>query len=305
MTRNEIHASIMQVLGSAGIRPRHRFGQNFMIEPRTLEAIVRCAEITGDDLILEIGPGPGNLTRLLAQQAAHVLAVDIDRQLLPAAKAALSDCTNITWLCADALDGKHRLSNEVHETLSALSVGRNVKLAANLPYNIASPLIVVLLSLLWRHLHGQPDGIPFRSFTFTVQLEVARRMTASPDHPDYGALTVMIAAIADARLITTIPPGHFWPPPQIDSALVQLLPRPERAAAIRDYAFMESVVSQMFSHRRQTIGNALRHSFHGRIPREAFKTDDSPWLKQRAGELSAEDFMALANRLQDMVSCRD
>ena len=100
MTRNEIHSSIMQVLGSAGIRPRHRFGQNFMIEPRTLDTIVRCAEIAGDELILEIGPGPGNLTRLLAQQATHVLAVDIDRQLLPAAKVALSNYTNITWLCA-------------------------------------------------------------------------------------------------------------------------------------------------------------------------------------------------------------
>jgi 16S rRNA (adenine1518-N6/adenine1519-N6)-dimethyltransferase len=302
MTRNDIRASIMEVLRSAGTRPRHRFGQNFMIEPRSLEAIIRCAELSADDLVLEVGPGPGNLTRRLAQNAGHVLAVDIDEQLLPAAQRALSDCPNITWLCTDALDGKHRLSAELLESLGRLAPGRKVKLVANLPYNIASPLVVILLSLLWRQLHGQPGGIGFCSFTFTVQLEVARRMTAVPDTSDYGALTVMIAAMADAQVVGVIPPGHFWPPPQIDSALVHLTPRPERAGAIGDFAWMESVVSKMFSHRRQTIANALRHSYHSPASMDALKLADPVRLQRRPGEWTAAELVVLANRLQGAVS---
>jgi 16S rRNA (adenine1518-N6/adenine1519-N6)-dimethyltransferase len=295
MTKSDIHSAIKRVLHEAGMHPRHRFGQNFMIEPSSLDAMVQSARIAPDDRVLEIGPGRGNLMQLLAQRAAHVLAVDIDRQLLPAAQASLAGYRNITWLCADALDGKHRLAAVVHDALIKMADGRGVKLVANLPYNIASPLVVILLSLAWRHQRGLPGGVHFQQLTFTVQLEVARRMTATPDNNAYGALTVMIAAMAQARVIRTIPPGHFWPPPQIDSALVEIIPQPDRSAAIADFAFLETFVSQMFSHRRQTIRNALRHSANGSLL--GGLTDvANRWLDQRPGELRAEDFVLLANQ---------
>lgn len=282
------------------MHPRHRFGQNFMIEPTSLDAIVQSAQISSDDRVLEIGPGPGNLTHLLAQRAAHVLAVDIDRQLLPAAAASLAGHSNITWLCADALDGKHRLAADVHDALIKMTGGKSVKLVANLPYNIASPLVVILLSLAWRHHRGLPGGVHFQRLVFTVQLEVARRMTALPDNSSYGALTVMIAAMAHARVIRTIPPGHFWPPPQIDSALVEIVPQPDRSAAVGDFTILETFVSQMFSHRRQTIRNALRHSADGSL--SCVRTDtENHWLDQRPGELRAEEFVSLANQWQSLA----
>lgn len=298
MTKAEVHSAIKRVLQQAGMQPRHRFGQNFMIEPSSLEAIMVSSQIAADDWVLEIGPGPGNLTHLLAQRAARVLAVDIDRQLLPAAQAALASHSNITWLCADALDGKHRLSASVLELLMEWAGGRPVKLAANLPYNIASPLIVILLSLAWRHYRRLPGGVHFSRLTFTVQLEVARRMTALPDTGAYGALTVIIASMAQAQLIRTIPPGHFWPPPQIDSALVEIIPQPDQAESIRDFGVLETFVSQMFSHRRQTIRNALRHSSMGLPPSIVTQASEGHhWLEKRPGELHPADFISLANQL--------
>jgi 16S rRNA (adenine1518-N6/adenine1519-N6)-dimethyltransferase len=299
MTKTEVHSAVKRVLQQAGMQPRHRFGQNFMIEPASLQAMISTAQIAADDRILEVGPGPGNLTHLIAERAGHVLAVDIDRQLLPAAKASLSAHTNITWLCADALDGKHRLSPHVHAALINLAEGRGVKLVANLPYNIASPLMVILLSLAWRYHRGMDGGVHFKRLTFTVQLEVARRMTAQPDTSAYGALTVMIAAMAQAQVIRTIPAGHFWPPPQIDSALVDVIPQPERADAIDDFGSLEEFVSQMFSHRRQTIRNALRHSFSvSHTPLDLRMDGGQPWLEKRPGELPPTEFIALANRLR-------
>ncbi len=303
MSRGEIQKYIHAVLDRAGSQPRHRFGQNFMVEPASLRAVIEAGQLTSEDFVLEIGSGPGNLTRLIAAVARSVLAVDIDRLLLPAAQAQLSDMTNITWLCEDALETKHRLSPALLSQITALRQDRPVKLLANLPYNIASPLIVILLSHFWRQIHSLPDGFDIPRMAFTVQLEVAHRMAARINTAAYGGLTVMIASIAAVKIIRPLGPGHFWPAPKVDSALVEIIPDPALAAQITDFAFLELLVARLFSHRRQRVLNALRHSFN--IPPEILMADlvaaDVPPDK-RPGELAPSEFCRLATRLQPRVN---
>ena len=266
MDRKEIAA----VLASAGLRPRHQFGQNFMVDPNVLRAIVQAGDVRPADVILEVGPGVGNLTRLLAQ-AAHqgaVLAVDIDRKLLPAAQRYHAELANVRWLNADVLAGKHEIEPRVLESLRELHAAHphgELKLVSNLPYNAASPLIAELLVQMWRETRPQPkietqnSKIAFTRLAFTVQWEVALRMTAPPGTRDYGPLGVLIQALANAAIVRKIPPGVFWPPPKIHSALVVVTPDIERLRRLPDAPHFQQFLAGIFSHRRQTLGNALKH----------------------------------------------
>jgi 16S rRNA (adenine1518-N6/adenine1519-N6)-dimethyltransferase len=278
MDRKEIAA----ILASAGLRPQHQFGQNFMVDQNALAAIIAAGQVGPQDVVLEVGPGVGNLTRLLAQ-AAHqgaLLAVDIDRKLLPAAQRHHAALTNTTWLNGDVLAGKHKIEPRVLEALRQLRAGHpagELKLISNLPYNIASPLIAELLVEMWREKqgskqsaenakqesHAAPRGtaLAFALMVFTVQWEVALRMAAAPDSRDYGPLGILIQSMADVEITRKIAPGAFWPPPKIHSALVVVTPQPERMEKIPDAPAFQSLLAGIFSHRRQTLGNALKHYF--------------------------------------------
>ncbi len=304
MDRTEIAA----VLASAGLRPRHQFGQNFMVDQNILRAIVAAGEVREHDVILEVGPGVGNLTRLLAQ-AAHqgaVLAVDIDRKLLPAAQRHHAGLGNVTWLISDALAGKHAIEPKVLDMLRdlcAVHPGGQLKLVSNLPYNAASPLIAELLVEMWRELHPQSkienrkSKISFSRLTFTVQWEVALRMAAQPDTRDYGPLGVLIQAMADVEILRKIPPGVFWPPPKIHSALVAVTPRPERMGQIADAPQFQAFLAGIFSHRRQTLGNALKHHLGDRWTpalKDALADFD---LTRRPENFAVERLLLLAAKL--------
>jgi 16S rRNA (adenine1518-N6/adenine1519-N6)-dimethyltransferase len=279
MNRQEIAA----ILASAGLRPRHAFGQNFMVDQHVLAEIVAAGNIHEHDVILEIGPGVGNLTRLLAQAAPHgaVLAVDIDRKLLPAAQrhhAANPAMRNVTWLLSDALAGKHAIEPQVLTALADLHAAHpqgHLKLVSNLPYNAASPLIAELLVEMWKSSHETPAStphfiihnssfiIPFSRLAFTVQWEVAQRMAAQPDTRDYGPLGILIQSLATVEILRKIPPGAFWPPPKVHSALVVVTPLPKRMAALADAPGLQAFLAGVFSHRRQTLANALKHHLAG------------------------------------------
>lgn len=268
MDRKEIAA----ILGAAGLKPLHHFGQNFMIDGMLLEAIVDAGQVGPDDVILEVGPGVGNLTQLLSRRAPRgaVLAVDIDRKLLPAAQRHHADLANITWLLADVLAGKHHIEPRVLQTLRQLRARHRgaLKLVSNLPYNTASPLVAELLVEMWRAItadHETPGETPvpisFARLAFTVQWEVAQRLTAGPGTRDYGPLGILVQSMAEVRIIRKIPPGAFWPPPRIHSALVVVVPDPTAIRLIRDALAWQRFLAGIFAHRRQTLGNALKH-FH-------------------------------------------
>ena len=306
MNRTEIAA----VLAAAGLRPQRHFGQNFMVDQNLLRALVEAGGIRPADVILEVGPGVGNLTRLLAQAAPQgaVLAVDIDRKLLPAAQSHHAALPNVTWLLCDVLAGKHAIEPQVLAALDDLCAahpGGDLKLVSNLPYNAASPLIAELLVEMWRQHSGksnvknQKSKIPFSRLTFTVQWEVALRMAAPPGTRDFGPLGILIQALAHVEILRKIPPGAFWPPPKIHSALVAVTPDLQRLRRVADAPQLQLFLAGIFAHRRQTLGNALKHHLRDRWT-PALKEALAPFnLHARPEVFSVPELLALAARCSD------
>ena len=231
------------------MRPRHRFGQNFMVDANLVRLIADAGEIAAGDLVVEVGPGTGTLTgELLTRvgEAGRVVAVEIDRDLSESLRSRFGGDERFALIEGDALAGKHGLNAElVAEIDAATSAGRAVRLVANLPYHVASPLVIELL------LAGV--GV----LAFTVQREVAERLRAGPgDGKSYGPLSVAARTLATAEVLRTIPPGVFWPPPTIESALVRLRRRGDAPPADLARAFATFVTS-VFSMRRKTLRKAL------------------------------------------------
>ena len=230
-----------------GIEPKHRYGQNFLIDLNIHDLIVRASEVGPGDVVLEIGPGTGALTTLMAVTGATVIAVDIDPAMAGLTAEATAGMPNVRVLTADALAGKNKLNAEMLDNVrSGLAAGpdRRFKLVANLPYNAATPIISNLLV--------HPELCPSR-IVATVQLELAERMIARADTDAYSALSVVIQAITDAQIVRTLSPGAFWPRPKVDSAVVALVPGPVKRSAIGDLPWFHSVVRQIFLHRRKNL----------------------------------------------------
>ncbi len=266
MRRQEIQT----VLDAAGSGPKHHFGQNFMMDESVLAAIMDAADIAPTDLVLEVGPGPGNLTSLLARRAAAVLAVDVDQGLLRAASGYWAAEKKIRWICADVLSGKHQINPVVIHELNRLAQeqggsGSTIKLVSNLPYNVASPLAAELLVLqcLAAQTPATCAGADFRleRLVFTVQWEVAQRMAATAGTREYGGLGVLIQLLARVEVLRSIAPGCFWPPPKIRSALVRITPDDNLMTKVTHIRWLQTVITHLFSHRRQNLANALRHGF--------------------------------------------
>jgi len=299
MNRTEIQS----ILAAAGQGPQHKFGQNFMVDLKALGAIADAGEIQSTDIVLEVGPGVGNLTRLLAQRAAAVLAVDIDKKLMPAAQRHHADLRNVTWLNADVLSGKHEINPEVIAALRLLRTGHpdgRIKLVSNLPYNAASPLVAELLVFMGSEMKSAARlPLALGRLAFTVQHEVAQRMTARLDTSDYGPLGILIQLMADVRIVRKIPPGAFWPPPKVHSALVVVSPDAARIAGIPDAPALQRLLAGLFSHRRQKTSNGLRHHLA-----DAYTPDLAARiaaagidLSLRPEALRLEQFLTLANLL--------
>ena len=237
---------ILAALAESDMQPRHRFGQNFMIDQNMVRLIASSAGLSADDLVIEVGPGTGTLTEELLASGARVVAVEIDRDLAAGLRERFADRANFHLIEGDALAGKHELNGQLLEELRAFPLS-NAKLVANLPYNIASPLVVELLLA----------GVAL--LVFTVQKEVADRMAARADTPQYGPLTVMVQLLAQVELLRTIPPQAFWPAPKIESALVKVVRADQIGAEARQFGrFMHGI----FTFRRKTIRKALDQAGH-------------------------------------------
>jgi len=259
----------MNEQGEREHRARKRFGQHFLHDPGVVARIVRAIAPQAGDTVVEIGPGLGALTAPLLAAAGALTVIELDRDLIPHLRAACGGNPALTVIQADALRVNY----------TQLAAGRRLRLAGNLPYNISTPLLF--------HLLGHAAAI--QDMTFMLQKEVVRRICAVPDTADYGRLTVTVAARAGSAELFTVGPGAFQPPPQVDSAVVRITPRPA-PFPIHDLARYDRLVTLAFGQRRKTLGNALR----GAMTPAAFAAARID-PRARGETLSPEQFARLAN----------
>jgi len=241
---------LMRRFQEVGLQPDKRRGQNFLIDLNLLQVLVDAADLSARDVVLEVGTGLGSLTAMLAQRAGAVITVEVDAHLHQLASEVLFGFTNVTMLLQDALRNKNNLhANVLAAVQSELDKdpARRFKLAANLPYNIATPIISNLLL----------TPITPVSMTVTIQKELAERITARPSTKDYSALSIWIQSQCAVRTLRVMPPDVFWPRPKVDSAIIHIVPDPEKRARIPDLRFFHTFVRAMFFHRRKFLRSVL------------------------------------------------
>lgn len=268
--------------------PRKRFGQHFLVDDNLLRAIVRDAGPLRGVRVLEVGPGPGLLTRHLVAAGAHVVAVEIDRRMRPAAEALVEadDWRQISWIEADAMAGARRLATEVEFQLPSIGA-----VVSNLPYSMAGGFLGCL---------AERADPPARQVVM-VQREIAERLRAAPGSRSYGPLAVLCRLQASVRLLRQVPPGSFWPPPKVDSVVVSLVPRPQRLDVARLGA-LRSFLPLAFAHRRKTLWNSIRAACEA-SPQLGVHATAMPehWKKLRAESLDPVQLCEVAEQWADRV----
>jgi 16S rRNA (adenine1518-N6/adenine1519-N6)-dimethyltransferase len=261
MTR-QTKTFLMERFREMGISPATRHGQNFLIDLNLVQLIVDSAELTRDDVVLEVGTGTGSLTAMMAAQAAAVVTVEIDAHLFELASEQLVDLPNVTMLRLDALRNKNNLDERVMDAIGARlaeAPGRRLKLVANLPYNIATPVLSNLL--LAPH-------VP-HSMIVTIQKELADRITARPSTKDYSALSVWIQSQCAAEIVRVLPPSVFWPTPKVTSAVLRLTIDLDRRVAINDLNYFHQITKALFLHRRKFLRANLLSAMKRHLEKEA------------------------------------
>ena len=221
-----------------------KFGQNFLIDTHVLDKIINAADITKDDFVLEIGPGIGTMTQYLACAAREVYAVEIDKALIPILEDTLSDYSNVTVLNEDILKVDIRKLAEEHNQ------GKPIKVVANLPYYITTPIIMGLFE----------GHVPIESITVMVQKEVADRMQVGPGTKDYGALSLAVQYYAEPYIVANVPPNCFMPRPMVGSAVIRLTRHKEAPVKTVDEKLMFRLIRASFNQRRKTMANSLKNS---------------------------------------------
>jgi 16S rRNA (adenine1518-N6/adenine1519-N6)-dimethyltransferase len=274
----------------SGIRPRTGYGQNFLIDLNLLGVLLDAAELTADDVVLEVGTGTGGLTALMAPRVAAVVTVEIDSRLHQLAGEELQPFANVTRLCADALRTKNRLNPEVLSAVEkhlAAGANRRFKLVANLPYQVATPILSNLLTL----------PRPPERMTATIQKEVADRLVTRPGTKDYGSLSVWVQSQCRVELLRTLPPSVFWPRPKVSSAFVRLDVDENKRNRIDNLAYFQNFVRRLFQHRRKFLRSQVRTALGDRVEKAA--VDDllaalglDPTL--RAEQLDVETLLQLS-----------
>lgn len=218
-----------------------KFGQNFLIDTHVLEKIISAAGITKNDCVLEIGPGIGTMTQYLAENAGHVVAVEIDRNLIPILKETLADYDNVTVINGDIL------RVDIKALAEEYNGGKPIKVVANLPYYITTPIIMGLFE----------SGVPIDNITVMVQKEVADRMKEGPGSKDYGALSLAVQYYAEPEIVANVPPNCFIPRPNVGSAVIRLTRHKEMPVEVKDPALMFKIIRASFNQRRKTLQNGL------------------------------------------------
>lgn len=276
----------IEVLQKYDFKFQKKFGQNFLIDTHVLDKIIRAANITKDDMVLEIGPGIGTMTQYLAEAAGKVIAVEIDKNLIPILEDTLGDYDNVRVINDDVLKvDLRKLADEENG-------GRPVKVVANLPYYITTPIIMGLFE----------NGVPVESITVMVQKEVADRMQTGPGNKDYGALSLAVQYYAKPYIVANVPPNCFMPRPKVGSAVIRLTRHEKPPVEVKDEKLMFEIIRASFNQRRKTLANGLNNSDKLNYSKEKI-TEVIEQLGKGAsvrGEaLTLEEFAHLANLLEE------
>ena len=303
---------IQQLLASAGASPNKRLGQHFLIDLNLMRLLVDSANITCDDVVLEVGCGTGSMTEALAERAGRVVAVELDRGLFGLAEKQLAGTQNVELINADALETKHTISGRIldalarareekrgHSTFSSVTMPFGEKgecplfprllLVANLPYNAASLVMVNLVT----------GPTVADAMYVTVQKEVAQRMTAEAGSADYGTLSIYLNATGDSQIIRVLKPAVFWPQPQVESAMVAFVRNPAKVGRIANMQLFTQTVHLFMGHRRKTLSACAK------LAREKLAAmADWPEIFERCGiepkkrpeQLAPDDYVAISNQ---------
>ena len=266
-----------------------KFGQNFLIDTHVLDKIIRAAEITKDDFVLEIGPGIGTMTQYLAQAAREVVAVEIDKALIPILQDTLSGFPNAEVIHDDIL------KVDIAGLAEQRNGGRPIKVVANLPYYNTTPIIMSLFE----------SQVPLASVTVMVQKEVAERMQAGPGSKDYGALSLAVQYYAEPYIAANVPPNCFMPRPNVGSAVIRLTRHEVPPVQVDNEKLMFQIIRASFNQRRKTLVNGLNNSPEITITKEQI-TEAVESLGKGAGvrgeALTLEEFAGLANKINEMLA---
>lgn len=239
-----IPANTIAVLQKYNFTFQKKYGQNFLIDAHVLEKIMEKAQITKEDCVVEIGPGIGTMTQYLAESAGQVVAVEIDRALIPILQDTLSSYENVEIINEDIL------KVDLARLAAEKNGGNPVKVVANLPYYITTPIVMGLFE----------SGMPLDSVTVMVQKEVAERMQAKPGTKDYGALSLAVQYYAEAQVVANVPPNCFIPRPNVGSAVIQLKRYQEPPVRVQDERLMFSIIRASFNQRRKMLVNGLANA---------------------------------------------
>lgn len=278
-----IPANTMAVLKKYNFSFQKKYGQNFLIDTNILERIISESEITKDDCVLEIGPGIGTMTQYLAESAKRVIAVEIDRSLIPILEDTLSDYDNVTVINDDIL------KVDIQKLCDEYNDSRPIKVVANLPYYITTPIIMGLFE----------SHVPLKSITIMVQKEVADRMQQKPGSKDYGALSLAVQYYAKPEIVAEVSPNCFIPKPNVSSAVIRLTRYENPPIEVDNEHFMFSLIRASFNQRRKTLANGLANGGLGldreTVNRALEKMELS--LTVRGEALTLEQFAILSNIL--------
>ncbi len=272
----------IEVLQKYGFVFQKRFGQNFLIDTHVLERIIEASEITKDDFVLEIGPGIGTMTQYLAEAAREVTAVEIDDALIPILKDTLKEWDNVTVLHGDIL------KTDIRKIADEKNQGRPIKVVANLPYYITTPIIMGLFE----------SHVPVDSITVMVQKEVADRMQTGPGSKDYGALSLAVQYYAEPKIVANVPPNCFMPRPKVGSAVIRLTRHQNPPVTTLDEKLMFRLIRASFNQRRKTLSNSLKNSQELPYSKEEIETAITECglpLNIRGEALTLEQFARLSD----------
>jgi 16S rRNA (adenine1518-N6/adenine1519-N6)-dimethyltransferase len=278
----------------AGLLPQIRFGQNFLIDLNLIDLIMRSADLTTKDVVLEIGTGMGSLTTKMALFAGSVITVEIDPMLAQLAQQELAPYSNVTMVQRDALRNKNNLDDEVLEAVRSKMrqvPGSRFKLVANLPYNVATPIISNLL---------QVDPLVDK-MVVTIQKELAERIAAKPKTKDYSALSIWIQSQCEVEIVRTMPPHVFWPRPKVDSAILSITPNAQLRSRIVDLEYFHQTVRALFFHRRKFLRGVVVSAMKDKLTKENVDqvlSEAGLDATSRAEEMPIEQIIDLVERLR-------
>lgn len=276
----------IEILQKYNFNFQKKFGQNFLIDEHVLDKIIRAAEITKDDYVLEIGPGIGTMTQYLACAAREVTAVEIDRALIPILEDTLKEYDNVSIINEDIL------KVDIAAFAKEKNGGRPIKVVANLPYYITTPIIMGLFE----------SHVPLESITVMVQKEVADRMQVGPGTKDYGALSLAVQYYAEPYIVANVPPNCFMPRPAVGSAVIRLTRHQKPPVEVMDEKLMFRLIRASFNQRRKTLANGLKNSGELNLSKEVITAAIEKLGKGssvRGEALDLEEFARLTNIIKE------